>query len=125
MRSPESCLRPSSGSCEVDPGLVALPVVIIREPGQRPVDAGRADLEPVGLLDRVGSRRARLGQPPRQPRAILERQLARVGPLGHHLQRRIGRAADHLDAHEREPLGLRLGLDQPGQFGDIRHARLH
>ena len=34
------------------------PVGIVLEPGQRPVDAGRADLEPVAVLDRVVLRRA-------------------------------------------------------------------
>src|SRR3546814_2385248 len=37
----------------------------------------------------------------RQVGAIVDRQLARLGPLGHHLQRRIAVAAEKGDAHER------------------------
>src|SRR5690606_16010086 len=44
-------------------------------------------------------------------------------PLGHHLERRIVAAADHLHAHEIEAFGLHLGLDDAGQLGDVRHAR--
>jgi hypothetical protein len=106
---------------EAEPRLVAGPVGEILRPGQRPVDARRGDFEPIGLLDRVGGVE-HLREPPRQPLAILEGELARVRPLGHHLQRRIALAADHRHPHEREALGFRLGLDQPGQFGDVRHA---
>ena len=40
---------------ELDPGLMPRPVGIILAAGQRPVDAGRADFEPVGALDRVAA----------------------------------------------------------------------
>jgi hypothetical protein len=79
-----------------------------------------ADLETVAVLDRVGLVEP-LGEPPRQPLAILERQLAGIGPLGHHLEGRIVLPADHHDAHELEALGLDLGLDQFGQSGGVRH----
>jgi hypothetical protein len=46
-----ACGRPRLG--ERDPRLVPGPVVEILEAGQRPVDAGRADLEPVAARDRV------------------------------------------------------------------------
>ena len=52
-RSPENCLRPSIGSARLIRASWPFQSSIVREPGQRPVDAGRADLEPVGLLDRV------------------------------------------------------------------------
>ena len=39
-------------------------------------------------------------------------ELARVGPLGHHLERRVGLAADHRHAHEVEAERLGLGFDQ-------------
>ena len=41
-------------------------------------------------------------------------ELAGVGPLGHDLKRRIGRAADHRHAHELEAEALHLGLDLLG-----------
>src|SRR5580765_1864766 len=39
---------------EGDPGLVPGPVAVILKAGQRPVDSGRTDLEPIAALDRVG-----------------------------------------------------------------------
>ena len=41
--------------------------------------------------------------------------------LGHDLQRRVGRAADHGDAHELKSEGSHLGLDHPLQAGNVRH----
>ena len=38
---------------EAQPGLVPRPVGIIAEAGERAVDPGRTDLEPVAALDRV------------------------------------------------------------------------
>ena len=105
---------------KTDSRLMALPVLEILATGQRAVDAGRADLESVAFHDRIGEVEP-LGQPPRQPLAILEGQLAGVGPLGHDLEGRVVLAADHHDAHERQPFGFHLGLDQFGQSGGIRH----
>ena len=41
---------------QVQPRLVRLPVRIVLEPGERPVDPRRADLEPIGMVERVLAR---------------------------------------------------------------------
>ena len=112
---------------EADPRLMPGPVGKVLEPGQRAVDAGRADLEPVAAGDRVAARFLlgveHVGQAPRQRLAIGDVELARLAPLGHHLQCRIARPADHRHAHEVEAEGLGLGLDQGRQSGKIGHDR--
>ena len=110
---PENCLRPSQRLGERDARLVAGPVGEILEPGQRPVDARRADFEPVAALDRVVGVEP-VGQAARNRLAIGKVELAGVGALGHHLQRRVGRAADHRHAHELIAEALHLGLDPLG-----------
>ena len=72
--------------------------VPILDPGERPVDAGRADLELPGTRHRIvdvehGTDRGgdRL--------AILDPDLRAVRPVGHHLHGRA-LAAEHGDAHE-------------------------
>ena len=50
---PENRLRPSIGSDDFDPREVAGEAVPVLRPGQRPVDAGGADLQRPGARDRV------------------------------------------------------------------------
>ena len=50
-------------------------------------------------------------------------ELARVGPLGHDLQRRVGRAADHRHAHEVEAQFLDGGLDQASDGSGVGQTR--
>ena len=50
-----------------------------------------------------------------------EVELAGVGPLGHHLQRRVGGAADHRHAHEIVAEALHLGLDPLGETRNVGH----
>ena len=56
--------------------------------------------------------------------AVGKVELAGVGPLGHHLKRRVGRAADHRHAHELVAEALHLGLDHSRQVGNVGHATL-
>ena len=105
---------------ERNPRFVTDPVGIILEPSQRPIDAGRADLEPEAALDRVLAVEP-VGQAARDGLAIGEIELARVGPLGHHLQGRIGRAADHRHAHELVAEAFHLGLDPAGETRNVGH----
>src|SRR3546814_2166157 len=85
---------------------MALPVVIILHARERAIDPRRADLEPITTRNRIAARRLGFVEPirnaARQIGAIVDRELARVRALGHHLKRGIGRAAIQLDAHERE-----------------------
>ena len=88
---------------------------------------GELTFEPVAAGDRVAAGFLlgveHLAQPPRQSLAIGDVELPGLAPLGHHLQRRIGRPADHRHAHEVEAEGLGLGLDQGRQSGKIGHDR--
>src|SRR5690348_12660330 len=79
---------------ERDPRLEAGPVGKVVRTRERTVDARRADLEPVAAVDRVGEVEE-LGQAVRDALAIGDVELARVGPLGHDLERRVGCSADH------------------------------
>src|SRR5207342_1516075 len=85
-------LAAALGLGEPDAGFISRPIAVVREASERPVDAGRADLKPVTTLDRVGEVE-NFRQAARNLFAIAEAELARVGTLGHYLQRRIGRAA--------------------------------
>ena len=49
--------------------------------------------------------------------AILDRQLARIRALGHHLQREVALAAEQLHAHQIEAECCGFGGDQRGQVG--------
>jgi hypothetical protein len=44
-------------------------------------------------------------------------------PLGHDLERRVRRAADHHHANEVVAEAFDLGLDQSFKAGNVRHAR--
>src|SRR3954451_1721306 len=109
------------GFSEGDPRLVAGPIGKILEAGQRPVDAGRAHFEPVAAIDRI-AQIEHIRQAARDSLAIGEVELARVGALSHHLQRRVRAAADHRQAHELVAEVLNLGLDDPLQAGYVRQS---
>src|SRR3546814_3184553 len=68
-----------------------------------------------GGVDRVLARFLERVEPlrnaARQVGAIVDRQLARLGPFGHHLQGRIAVAAEEGDAHERQAHRLGFGRD--------------
>ena len=108
---------------ELKAGLVPGPVDIILWPGQRPVDAGGRHFEPIAALDRVGILEERVDLAGNRL-AIGQRQLPSLGPLGHDLQRRVGRAAGHRHAHEIEAQFLDGGLDQSGNRSSVGHASL-
>ena len=111
---------------ERDAGLMALPIVIIGEPCQRPVDPRRADLETVAALDRIASLRFQcvefLGQLARNLFAVAEVELTRRRVLGHDLKRGVRRAAQERHAHEPIAEAFNLGLQQCIQRGNVRHS---
>ena len=88
----------------------------IGPPHQRPVDAGRRNLQPIGLLDRVGDVEHRR-QRPRNRLAIVDLH-GSIGPFGHDLDRAAVLGGD-LDPHQpvAHPLQHRAC--------DRRHARSH
>ena len=76
--------------------------VEIRTPHQRPVDAGRGNLQPIGGFDRVGDIEHRR-QRARGGLAVLDRHGA-VRPFGHDLYGAAGKAGD---AHPHQPIAER------------------
>ena len=107
---------------EHDPRLVALPVVIILEAGERPVDARRAHFEPVGMLDRIAPRRA-APTARRDSRAQSSRVSCRVSGRSA-ITCKVGSEVPPiiLTRTSAEPLGLGRRLDQSGHFGKVRHT---
>src|SRR5579884_3905729 len=104
-----------------DARLVPGPVGIVLEAGQRAIDAGRADFEPIAALDRIAEVE-HMAQPPRDLLAIVEVELTRVRALGHDLQSGVGASADHAHAHEIVPELLHLGFDHPRKAFDVGHS---
>src|SRR5512134_351334 len=94
---------------QLDLGLVAAPVLEIRRPDERAIDAGRGDLEPVA----AGHRIVRIEQRRHLTRnrlAIVDADAA-VRPLGHDLHR-LSVPPRHLDPHETEAQVLEHRLDE-------------
>ena len=96
-RMPRKRLRPSTGSLHLDLRLVPGPDLEILGAGQRPVDAGRRNLQMIFPVDRIGDvhRRRDIA---RKHLAILHRHRA-VRPLGHDLHGHAVQARD-LHAHQ-------------------------
>ena len=86
----------------------------IRAPHQRPVEARRRKLQPIGAIDRIGDVEHRR-QRPRRGLAILDRHAA-VRPLGHDLHGAAGGAGD---AHAHQPIAepFEHRLDKGGDAG--------
>ena len=86
-------------------GLEAGEALEVRQPGQRPVQTGGADLQREGVLDRVFDIQQR-GQRARDFLAVLDRHRVAVGRLRHQLQPRLLRAdqqqAHKIEAHRRQ-----------------------
>ena len=87
------------GHRHLDLHLIAGVALEIRLPHQRPVDAGRRQLQPVGAIDRIGRVEHRR-QRARARLAIVDRHRA-VGPLGHHLH---GAAVEPRHAHAHQAI---------------------
>ena len=110
-RRPRKRLRPSTGCAQLDLGLEPGEAVVILRPHQRPVDAGRADLEHVGAGDRIGDiEQRRDGVADRG--AVLDRHRRVVEPLGHDLQRRAASAGED-DPHDAIAHRRERRLDHP------------
>ena len=96
---PRKRLRPSTATAISILTTLAGIALEIRAAHQRPVDAGRGDLQPIGALDRIGDVEHRR-QRARDRLAILDRHRA-VRPLRHDLH---GAAVDAGDAHPHQPI---------------------
>ena len=108
---PRNFFCPSTGRLALDLGLEAGEAREILTPHQRPVDPGRADLQRVGTLDRVGDvehRRDRVAD----PGAVLHGHAARtIDRLRHDLQGPPA-ATDHPHLHHLEAHIAESRLDQ-------------
>ena len=105
--------------------LMPLPVGIVGEAGQRTIDPRARHFEAVGAVDRITPRLFQrvehVGDAARQIGAVVDRQLPRIGALGHHLQRALVALAEQRHAHEIEAERSRFGFDQSNQRGVVSH----
>ena len=105
---------------ELELGLEAVVGLEVLQPGQRPVDAGRGDLEPVFARDRIGGVQ-HLGDRAGQAGAVLDVHVAVGGPLGHDLQGAAGLGAAHQpQADDLVADGLGDGVEQLQQLAVFR-----